>query len=166
MLVLTPENKVFDMNTVGDFIPDAMYCSLNLTTLKDADYYFHNILGTVNFSSIAAELQIGDYTTQVPINWQILIGDDETGMVETVRVDDLLSINDPYAFVYNPITSKYIKFLPVKVKNIFTINIRWQIPMIGKSNMLVLPIEYKESPNCIMIADEIDRFPEFIIGDF
>ena len=166
MLILTPENKVFDMNTVGDYAPEEMFCSLNLSSLKDADYFFHNIMSTVNFSAIAAEIQIGDFTTQLPINWQILLGDDDSGMIETASIDDLMSLKDPHAFVYNPISSKYVSFVPIKVKNIFTINVRWQIPLLAKSNMLAVPIEYGNKPACIFVADDIDRFPDFVLGDF
>ena len=61
MLVLTPENKPFDMNTVGDRVPNEMYCSLDLSNVKESDYFFHQILSTVNFSAMSAELQIGNF---------------------------------------------------------------------------------------------------------
>jgi hypothetical protein len=163
MLVLTPENSVFDMNTIEEFVPDEMYCALDLNDIQDSDYYFFNILNTVTFNSIAAELKIGDNIIQVPINWQILLGDEDTGMLETATIEDLLSVKEPYAYVYNPITSKYPRFLPVEVKNIYTITLRWQIPMLNKSHMLAVPLNTQNGALCAYFADETERFPDFCL---
>lgn len=165
MLVLTPENKSFDMTTVTEYAPDELYCALNLSNVEDADYYFYNILNTVTFTAMTAELQIGDMLVQVPINWQILLGDEETGMMEMSSIEDLLSLQQPHAFVYNPITSLYPKFLPVKITQIFTINIKWQIPMLNKSNLLAVPLQAKEKPLCAFFADENDKIGDFLLGE-
>lgn len=165
MLVLTPENVPFDMATITEYAPDEMYGSLNLSDLSDTDYFFHHILNTVTFTAMTAELQIGDMVTQVPINWQILLGDEETGMMEMSSVEDLLSLTEPHAFVYNPITSLYPRFLPVKIRAIYTINVKWQIPMLNKSHLLTVPLERKEKPLCAFFADENDKFPDFLIGE-
>lgn len=163
--MLTPENKAFDMNLVGEYAPDEMYSSLNLSNIDDADYYFYNILNTVTFTAMSAELQIGDMITQVPINWQILLGDEDTGMMEMATVEDLLALKEPHAFVYNPISSRYPHFLPVKVKNIFTINIKWQIPMLNKQNLLTVPLTYSDKPLCAFFADENDKISDFFLGE-
>lgn len=164
MLVLTPENTSFDMNEVGEYAPNKMFCALDLSDISNSDYYFFNILNTVSFSSIAVELKIGNYSLQVPMNWQILIGDEDTGMLEVVHVEDLLAIKSPYAFVYNPIKSRYPQFLPVSVSSICTVSLKWQIPLIRKSHMLAVPLESKEIPLCAFFADETDKFPEFMLG--
>lgn len=165
MLVLTPNNMPFDMATVSEYAPDELYCALNLSNITDSDYFFYNILNTVTFTSMTAELQIGDIIIQVPINWQILLGDEDTGMMEMSSIEDLLSIQDPHAFVYNPLSSLYPKFLPVVIKQIFTINIKWQMPMLSKSHLLAVPLENIEKPLCAFFADENDKFPDFLIGE-
>ena len=80
------------MNTVGDHVPNEMYCALDLSSIANSDFYFHDIMSTVNFSAMAAELQIGEFQTQVPMNWQILLGDEDTGMMEMATIEDLLSL--------------------------------------------------------------------------
>lgn len=165
MLVLTPENISFDMNTVGEHVPNEMYCALDLSSIENSDYYFYDIMSTVNFSAMAAELQIGEFVTQVPLNWQILLGDEDTGMMEMATVEDLLSLKDPSAFVFNPISSMYPRFLPVKVKNIFTINIRWQMPMLNRQHLLAIPLSYTDKPLCAFFADETDRINDFVLGE-
>ena len=151
------------MNTVGDHIPNEMYCALDLSSIANSDYYFHDIMSTVNFSAMAAELQIGEFQTQVPMNWQILLGDEDTGMMEMATIEDLLSLKLPHAYVFNPISSMYPRFLPVKVNNIFTINIRWQMPMMNKQNLLAIPLSFTEKPLCAFFADETDRINDLIL---
>lgn len=166
MLVLTPENMPFDMASVGEYQPEELYCSLNLSNLEDTDYFFKHILSTVTFTAMTAELKIGEMVTQVPINWQILLGDEETGMMEMSTIEDLLAMkHQPTAFVYNPINSLYPRFLPVKVNAIYTVNVKWQVPMLSKSHLLAIPLECKEKPLCAFFADENDKFPEFVLGE-
>lgn len=165
MLVLTPENLPFDMASIVEDAPDELYCALNLSDISDSDYFFYNILNTVTFTAMTAELQIGDMIVQVPINWQILLGDEDTGMMEMSSIEDLLSLTEPHAFVYNPLTSLYPKFLPVSIKQIFTINIKWQMPMLSRSHLLAVPLQVKHKPLCAFFADENDKFPDFLIGE-
>lgn len=152
------------MTTVHDVIPDQMYCALDLSNIDDSDYYFFNILNTVSFSAMSAELQIGTHIISVPINWQILLGDEETGMMEMSTIEDIMNLKEPHAYVLNPIKSLFPKYLPVKVRNIFTINARWQIPMLNKKHLLAVPIQNKENPLCVFFADESDKIPDFYVG--
>ena len=165
MLVLTPENVGFEMTTVIDTAPDEMYCVLDLSDVDNADYYFHNILNTVSFSAMTAELQIGNTKLSVPFSWQILVGDEESGMMEMCAIEDLMNVKEPHAFVYNPIKSMFPSYEPVKVNNIFTINARWQIPMLNKKHLLAVPLSTKENPKCVFLAEEVDKFPDFFIGE-
>ncbi|AUS02591.1 hypothetical protein NVP2275O_010 [Vibrio phage 2.275.O._10N.286.54.E11] len=153
------------MTTVHDTAPDEMYCTLDLSDMSNVDYYFHNILNTVAFSAMSAELEIGNHTMSVPINWQILLGDEESGMMEMSTIEDIMNIKEPHAFVLNPIKSMFPTFLPVKVKNIFTINARWQIPMLKKKHLLAVPIVNQENPLCAFFADESDKITDFFLGD-
>ena len=163
MLVLTPENKPFDVDQVVDTVPDEMYCTLDLSDLDDSDYYFHNILHIYSFVSISAELDIGGYRIKVPINWQILLGDEETGYMEVCSIENLLNMKNPCAYVYNPIRSMYARYEPVKVVNLYTLATRWQVPALHKRNLLVVPLSNDTNPKCVMFADETDKIPEFIV---
>lgn len=164
MLILTPNNTAFEMNAVNSFIPDEQYCALDLSDISDTDYFFHNILSTMSFSALVAVLTVGEYTIQMPLNWQILLGDENTGMMEVSSIEDLISLKDPHAFVYNPYVSRYPHFMPVCVKNICTINLRWVTPCLSKHNMLAVPLTYTKEPLCCFFADEIDKFPDFNLG--
>lgn len=163
MNILTPENIAFDVDQVTDTVPDEMYSVLDLSSLEDADYYFKYIYNTVSFNSMSADLQIGDKVLQVPLLWQILLGDDDTGMMEMCTIENLLNIKHPRAFVYNPISSMYPKYEPVKLLRVFNITTKWQIPMIPKKNLLTIPLSNDYKPDCVFFADENEKIQDFVL---
>lgn len=164
MNILTPENKTFDMDLVNELIPEEMYCVLDLSETGDSDFYFRHILNTVSFNSISADLQIGNNIIQVPIGWQLLLGDEETGMVEMCTIENLLNMKEPKAYVYNPIRSMYAKFESVKILRVHTLPTKWQIPMVHKKNLLCVPLTYQENPPCVYFADENEKIQDLYLG--
>ena len=164
MNVLTPENFAFEVDQIADTIPEEMYCVLDLSQHGDSDYYFRHILNIVSFNSISADLQIGDNVVQVPLGWQILLGDEESGMLEMCTIENILNMTEPCAFVYNPIRSMYPRYLPVKVLRVFTLPTKWQMPMLQKKNLLALPLHNGENPLCAYFADENEKIQDLYLG--
>ncbi|WEM33342.1 hypothetical protein EJP02_281 [Escherichia phage EJP2] len=164
MKVLTPENKTFDIDMVTDCIPEEMFCVLDLSEYGDSDFYFKHILHTVSFNSISVDLQIGDRVVQIPLGWQILLGDEETGMIEMCTIENLLNMKDPLAYVYNPIRSMYAKFEPIKVLQVYTLTQKWQIPYLQKKNLLCVPLQSGSNPPCAFFADENEKIQDLYLG--
>lgn len=164
MNVLTPENNAFDMDLVTEHIPDELYCVLDLSANGESDFYFRHILNTVSFNSISADLQIGDKVIQVPLGWQIMLGDEDSGMVEMCTIENILNMKEPKAFVYNPIRSMYPKFEEVKVLRVFALTTKWQIPMLPKKNLLCVPLSNDENPPCVYFADENEKIQDLYLG--
>jgi hypothetical protein len=164
MNILTPENYSFEMDLVSDTIPEEMYCVLDLSSVEDADYYFKHIHNTVSFNSISADLQIGNHVVQVPLGWQILLGDEDTGMMEMCTIENILNMKDPRAFVYNPIRSMYPRYETVKVLRVFTLTTKWQIPMLPKKNLLAVPLFNGKNPPCVYFADENEKIQDLFLG--
>lgn len=164
MNVLTPENNAFDIDLVTEHIPDEMFCVLDLSEHGESDFYFKHILHTVSFNSISADLQIGDKVIQVPLGWQLLLGDEDTGMVEMCTIENLLNMKDPRAYVYNPIRSMYPRFEKVKVLRVFTLTTKWQIPYLQKKNLLCVPLSTGVNPQCVYFADENEKIPDLYLG--
>lgn len=163
--ILTPENLPFNLDLVNGVVPNEMFCALDLSNLREADYYFHDIMSVVTFSSMLVELQVGDFCIDVPFNTQILIGDDDTGMLEMTSIEDLLTIKEPHAYVVNPLKSLYPRYLPLSINRVFQAVRKWQMPLLPNKNLLSVPIESKPIPLCILLADENDKFPDFFLGD-
>lgn len=164
MNILTPENRAFEMDQVTDTIPDEMYCVLDMSNQENIDFYFKHILNTVTFNSISADLKIGDSVIQVPLQWQVLLGDEDTGMAEMCTIENILNMIDPKAFVFNPIRSMYPKFESIKVLRVFTLTTKWQIPMLARKNLLALPLKNGENPPCAYFADENEKIPDMFLG--
>lgn len=164
MNVLTPENYAFDMNQVTDTEPDAMFCVLDLSDIDESDYFFKHILNTVSFNSISAELQVGTERIQVPLSWQILVGDEDTGMVEMCTIENLLNMKEPKAYVINPLRSLYAKFEDIKVLHVYTLPIKWQIPYLQKKNLLAVPLRNGSNPPCVFFADENEKIQDLYLG--
>lgn len=165
MNILTPENSAFDMDMVTDTRPYEMFCVLDMSDSTNIDFYFQHILHTVSFNSISADLKIGDNIIQVPLQWQILLGDEDTGMVEMCSIENILNMKEPRAYVYNPIRSMYPKFESVKVLRVFTLTKKWQMPMLHKKNLLVMPVCAGDNPPCVYFADENEKIPDMYLGE-
>lgn len=164
MNILTPENYTFDMNQVIDYVPQEMYSILDVSTISNVDFYFKNILFTITYTCLSAEIQIGKHCIEVPLKWQILLGDEDTGMVEMCTIEDILNMKHPHAFVFNPISSMYPKYEPVTLLRVYTYPIKWQIPMVSQKALLTVPIEYGHKPDCVFFADENAKIPELHLG--
>lgn len=164
MNVLTPENVSFEMDQVIDTIPNEMFCVLNLNCMEDADFYFRHILNTVSFNSISVDLKVGEHIIQVPLQWQILLGDEDTGMLEMCTIENILNMKEPKAYVLNPIRSMYARFEDVKVLRVFTLPTKWQIPMLPKKNLLAVPLYNGTNPRCVFFADENEKIQDFYLG--
>ncbi|AFA44393.1 hypothetical protein [Klebsiella phage phiKp_21] len=164
MNILTPENNAFDMDLVSDLIPEEMYCVLDLSPGGDSDFYFRHILNTITFNSNSADIQIGNKVLQVPLNWQIMLGDEDTGMVEMCTIENILNMKEPKAYVFNPIRSMYPRFEPVKVLRAFTLPTKWQIPIVPKKNLLCVPLQHGSNPPCVYFADENEKIQDLHLG--
>lgn len=164
MNILTPENHAFDVDQITDTIPEEMYCVLDLGEHGNSDYYFRHIHNVVSFNSISVDLQIGNDVVQVPLGWQILLGDEDSGMLEMCTIENILNMKEPCAFVYNPIRSMYARYLPVKVLRIFTFPIKWQMPMLQRKNLLAVPLCNGENPLCAYFADENEKIQDLYLG--
>lgn len=164
MNILTPENYAFDMDQVTDTIPDEMFCVLDLSDLEYTDFYFKHINNTVSFNSISAELQIGKEKIQVPLSWQIMLGDEDTGMVEMCTIENLLNMKEPKAYVYNPLRSLYAKFEDIKVLHVYVLPKKWQIPYLLKKNLLAIPLCTGSNPPCVFFADENEKIQDLYLG--
>lgn len=165
MNILTPDNYTFDVDSIiTDAMPDEMYCVLDLSEDGNSDYYFRHMNSIVTFNSMNADLEIGDKVIQVPLGWQILLGDEESGLMEMCTVENILNMKDPCAFVYNPIRSMYARYLPVRVLRVYTLATKVQIPMLARKNLLAIPLNKGDNPLCAYFADENEKIQDLYLG--
>lgn len=161
MRVLTPENSAFSMDTISEKISeDIKYCVLDYSNASngDADFYFLPLIFLDVFPRPAADLQIGPYRIQVPLDWSIMIADKNFGYLEII---ELKHLNDRSfdAFVFNPIGSYIPDFHEITMLNIYS-DVSWSVPRLKYSHLLAVPLTGDDNPPCIYIVKEHSKLPE------
>lgn len=151
MLILTPENTSFDLDTIPDEIDDIRYCTFD-TTAPEIDYYFHPLIFIEQFNSPGALLQIGSYRIQMPLDWSIVVVDEELTAGEIIPIT---TINDKesYTLSYNPLAQMIPNVVPVKIVNVFN-DVKWYFPKLSQGSLLPVPLSFGHKPKCAMFLQD------------
>ena len=160
MRILTNDNRSFDIVNLPEEVDDLRFCVFDNSDPAESDYYFVPLIFLESFMSPALVLKIGDQQITMPVDWQLLIGEPDHGDLEVVP---LTSINDRgfKAFGFNPLSSFKPEFLPVEILDVFTEN-RWFFPKMKNGQMLCVPINDAEQPDCVYFVKDISRNCEIV----
>ncbi len=107
MQILTLDNEYFDLNTLPKEIDkDIRYSVLDNSDPKDPDYFFVPLIYLESFSSPAVVLQIGQHQVQMPLEWNMVVGNSEVGDLEVFfYTADLNSVSSTQVAVPKTATS-------------------------------------------------------------
>ncbi len=146
------------MNDVPNQVDDIRYCVLDYSNPNDVDFYFIPLIFLDNFSRPAADIQLGPYRIQVPLDWSIVIVDKMSGAMEIL---ELKNINDREftAFALNPINGYMPHFLDITILNIFP-DVNWYFPKLKYGHILAVPVTDGKEPLCVYLVKEISKLPE------
>lgn len=160
MLILTNANEAYSLNKIPDEIEDIRYCVLDYSDKENPDHFFIPLVFLESFYSPAAVLSIGDTEIQVPLDWSILVCDEEYSDLEVMPIT---SLNDRgfYTLVYNPLRHMFPKPHEVIITNVYS-DLKWFFPKLKNANILVVPIEQKEVPNCILLVNDASKLPDVL----
>lgn len=163
MRVLTVENKAFDLNTVPDEVDDVRYCVLDIADKNEVDFYFLPLVFLESFHSPAICLQLGDINIQLPMDWSILVCDDDFSALEIIG---LASLNNRgfRSVVFNPMTSRSLSSESISITNIYQ-DVKWYFPKLKPGHMLAIPLENKDNPRCAYFIKETSKLPDLDVGD-
>jgi len=164
MQILTVENEPYSLNNLPDEIDDVRYCVLDVTDPTFIDYYFLPLIFLESFSSPAVVLQIGEFQIQMPLDWNILVGDPGQGMLEVLP---LTNLNDRgfETLLYNPLKGYMPSWAPVQIVNVF-VELKWYFPKLKFGHLLAMPLQNKCNPLCAFFIKETNKIPDQIdIGD-
>ena len=161
--ILTVENESFDLDTVPDEIDDIRYCVLDASNSDDVDVYFLPLIFLESFYAPAISLSIGGFRIQMPMDWSILICDEDFNEVEVMP---LTSINnrDFKAVAMNPMLDSTLKSLDISIINIFQ-DIKWYFPKLKNGHVLALPLQNTKNPMCVFFVKEHTKVCDLEIGD-
>lgn len=166
MRILCPDNSTFSMNDVPDLPPDGSptivddlrYCVLDYSNQNDIDFYFVPLLYLDQFPRPAADIRIGPYNIQMPLDWSIVIGDKNLGLLEIVSLQQL-NDRDMDAFVINPTGSFTPEFLEITIENVFP-DVHWSLPKLKHGHLLAAPLHTGPAPICAFFVKDTNKLPE------
>ena len=164
MNILTIENTSYNIDNIPDEIGDVRFCILDLTKQKDIDYYYLPLIFLESFYAPAAVLKIGELTISMPLDWSILVCDEEMNEVDVMPITRL---NDRgfKCFSYNPFSDMIPKALDIDIINVYN-EVKWFFPKLKNGTMLVTPLDNRPKPPCGMFVKELAKLPKTIdIGE-
>jgi hypothetical protein len=160
MRILTLENEFYNLETMPEEIDDLRFAILDNSNPQNVDYHFIPLIFLESFNSPALVLRIDDKVIKMPIDWQILIGEQDHGDLESLP---LSSLNDRgfNAFQFNPLTSFSPSFLPIEILDIYP-DVTWYSPRLRNGQFLSVPIDETDKPRCIYFVKEVSRNCEVV----
>jgi hypothetical protein len=154
-------NRAYDLNEIPNEIEDLRFCVLDNSDPKNPDYFYIPLIFLESFNSPALVLRIGDHTVKMPVDWQLLIGENDFGDLEVVP---LTSLNDRgfSAFCFNPIGSYKPEFHLVEIVDIYQ-DVKWYFPKLKSGQLLAVPIDSNSvNPMCSFFVKDISRVSEIV----
>ncbi len=160
MRILTLENKFYNLETLPEIIDDLRFAILDNSNPLNVDYHYIPLIFLESFNAPAVVLQIGDKQIKMPVDWQVLIGEEDGGDLETLP---LSSLNDRgfNLFEYNPLTGFSPSFLPIEIVDIYS-DVTWYSPKLKNGNFLCVPIDDSPKPRCVYFVKDISRNCEVV----
>jgi len=160
MRILTLDNTCYDLDTLPDEVDDMRFAILDNSDPSNPDYHYIPLIFLESFNSPALVLRIGENQIRMPVDWQILIGEPDVGDLEVLP---LTSINDRgfKAFQFNPLTSFRPSFPEIEIIDVYH-EVAWYAPKLKNGQMLAVPIQDGDNPECVYFVKDISRNCEIV----
>lgn len=160
MKILTTDNTAYDLNCIPNEVEDIRFCVLDYSDPKNPDYFFIPLVFLESFQAPAVVLNIGKYTIEMPLDWSLLVCDEDYSDLEIMP---LTSLNDRgfHTMVFNPLRHMVPRPQEINITNVYA-EVKWFFPKLKNGNILVVPLEDKPFPNCALFVKETTRLPEVI----
>jgi len=156
--ILTVDNKSYNLDRIPDEIEDIRYCVFDTSDREHTDYYFYPLIFLESFYAPAIVLKIGNKRIKVPLDWSVLVCDEDMTDMEIVP---LTSLNDRgfFTIAFNPLNHMVIQPKEVEIVDIYA-EVKWFFPKLKNGAMLVSPLEDGENPLCSMFVKEANKIPD------
>lgn len=160
MKILLLDNTSYNLEQLPEEVDDVRFAILDNSTPSAVDYFFIPLIFLESFNAPALVLKIGNKVIKMPMDWQILIGEQDHGDLETIP---LTSLNDRdfHAFSFNPLNSYYPRFLSIEIMDIYP-EVTWYAPRLRNGQFLAVPIDEGEKPRCVYFVKDISRNCEVV----
>lgn len=158
MRILTNNNTVYSINQVQDGMDTLSYCILDYSNQNDVDYYFLPLLFLESFYSPCIDLKIGPYNIQMPLDWNVLIGDKNLGDLEIMPLVYLMD-KDFDVFCFNPVNGYMPKFQKLEIQNTWP-DVKWYFPKLKNGHLLAVPLTEQPNSLCAFFVKEPNKLPD------
>lgn len=160
MNILTTENKAYNLDRIPNEIEDIRYCVLDYSDPKNPDYFFIPLIFLESYQAPAVVLNIGQFSVQMPLDWSMLVCDQDYSDLEVMP---LTSLNDRgfHTMAFNPLRHMVPRPQEVYITNVYA-EVKWYFPKLKNGNFLVVPLEDKPYPNCALFIKEASKVPDVI----
>jgi hypothetical protein len=162
MQILSLDNSVFSLTNLPDnFDEDVRFAVLDNSDPKNPDFFFMPLIFLESFSSPAIVLKINGVEVTMPIDWNIAVGDSESG--NDLEVLPLTSVNNRgfEAFLFNPLSSYQCAFGSIEVVNFYN-DVKWYFPKVKNGQLIAIPVGKKDNPLCAYFVKDISKQSEII----
>jgi hypothetical protein len=160
MRILTLENRYYNLETLPEEVDEMQFAILDNSNTSNVDYHFIPLIFLESFNSPALVLNIGGRVIKMPMDWQVLIGEEEFGDLETLP---LSSLNDRgfNVFEFNPLSAFSPSFLPIEIVDVYP-DVTWYAPKLRNGQFLCVPIDNGPKPKCVYFVKDISRNCEIV----
>jgi hypothetical protein len=139
---------------------DIRYCVLDYSDQQNPDFFWYPLIFLDQFPRPAADLKIGPYRLQVPLDWSVVIADKHMGTMEIIEIKHI-NDRDFDAFCYNPIDGYMPSFHEISIDNIFP-DVSWSVPKLKHGHILAIPLTDGPSPVCAYFLRDINKCAEVL----
>jgi hypothetical protein len=160
MRIHTLENKAYNLDTLPEEIDDMRFAILDNSDPNNPDYFYIPLIFLESFTSPALVLRIGDKQIKMPLDWQVLIGEEDLGDLESLP---LTSLNDRdfKVYQYNSLKSYAPTFLPIEIVDVYN-EVSWYAPKLKNGQYLAVPLSDGENPECVYFIKDVSRNCEVV----
>ena len=155
MKIHTLNDTAYELNELPEVIEDIHFAIFDNSNPKDADYFFTPLIFLESFTSPAIVLKIDSKVIKMPMDWHLLIGEQDSGNLEAIP---LTSINDRdfKAFSFNSLSSYMADFLPVEVIDVYN-EVQWYNPKLKNGQYLAVPLSDSKNPSVVYFIKDVSR---------
>lgn len=146
------------MNEVPKRVDNLCYCVLDYSNQAEVDFLFFPVTALDIFPRPAADLVIGNYRIQMPLDWSVVIADKHLGNMEIIELADL-NEREFEVFALNPINGYMPQFLPISIFNIYP-DVTWHMPKLKRGHILAVPLTDDEGGPCAFFVKDTNKLPD------
>ena len=154
------DNRSYNLDSLPEEIDDLRFAILDNSNPKEPDYFYIPLIFLESFASPSLVLKIGKHVIKMPLDWHVLIGEEELGDLEAMQ---LTSINDRdfKVFEFNSLSSTRAEFLPIEVVDIYN-EVQWYSPKLKNGQYLAVPLSDEPGAPVVYFISAVSRNCEVV----